>query len=86
MVILLALDNERPIPEKVEVVQKMKVPETKTQVRQVLGFFSYFRDYIRNFAMISKPITDLTAKRIPNRVPWGETQNEAFVQLKQNAL
>jgi len=28
----------------------MKRPETKTQVRQVLGFFSWFREYIPDFA------------------------------------
>ena len=31
-------------PDKVAAVKNMKVPKTKKQVRQVLGFFSYFRD------------------------------------------
>ena len=27
-------------------------------------------------------MTDLTGKRIPNKVPWGEKENKAFVDLK----
>ena len=34
-----------PDPEKVSVVSSMKRPTTKKEVRQMLGFFSYFRTY-----------------------------------------
>jgi len=60
----------------------MKRPENKKQIRQVLGFFSYFRDYIPNFSAIAKPLTDLTGKRVSNHIPWGETQEKAFQMLK----
>jgi len=60
----------------------MKVPETKRQVRRLVGFFSYFRDYIPNFAEIAQPLTDLTKKRIPTKIPWGDKENEAFEELK----
>ena len=63
-------------------MRDMKVPETKRQVRRLTGFFSYFRDYIKNSAEVAKPLTDLTGKRIPNKVPWGEKENKAFVDLK----
>ena len=58
------------------------IPETKKQVRQVMGLFSYFREYIPSFAEIAKPITDLTAKQVPTRVPWGQEQQLAFQKLK----
>ena len=64
--------------DKVKVVREMKIPENKKQVRQVLGFFSYFRDYIPDFSAAAKPLTDLTGKRVPNRIPWGESQEQAF--------
>ena len=60
----------------------MKVPETKKQVRRIIGFFSYFRDYIPNFAEIAKPLTDLTGKRVSNKIPWGTKENQAFQTLK----
>jgi len=61
-------------PDKVRVVHEMKRPENKKQVRQVLGFFSYFRDYIPDFSAVAKPLTDLTGKLMPNCIPWGESQ------------
>jgi len=60
----------------------MKRPENKKQIRQVLGFFSYFRDYIPDFSAIAKPLTDLTGKRISNHIPLGESQERAFHTLK----
>ena len=64
----------RPDDEKVATVKDMQVPETKKQVRRLIGFFSYFRNYIPNFAEIAQPLTDLTGKRVPNKVPWGENR------------
>jgi hypothetical protein len=79
---LIGSGTRRADPDKVASVQFLKVPETKTQVRQILGFFSWFRDYIPNFAAHAKPLSDLTAKRIPSKIPWGETQQKAFDKLK----
>ena len=64
-------------------VKDMQFPETKKQVRRLIGFFSYFRDYIPGFAEIAQPLTELTGKRVPNRVPWSEKENLAFEKLKK---
>jgi len=63
-------------------VKDMQVPETKKQVRMLMGFFSYFLDYIPNFAEIAQPLTYLTEKRVPNKVPYGKEENLAFEKLK----
>jgi len=60
----------------VAAVQNMKIPETKKQVRQIMGFFSYFRDYIADFSAVAKQLTDLTSKKIPNQV-LGGSQSES---------
>jgi len=70
-------------PQKIEVINEMKTPETKTELRRILGFFSYFREHIANFAGIAKPLTDLTAKRVPAKLPWGPPQQQAFDELKR---
>jgi transposase InsO family protein len=80
---LIGSGYRSPDPVKVEAVMKLRIPETKKQVRQIMGLFSHFRDYIPRFSDISKPITDLTGKRIPSRVPWGEAQQAAFDQLRE---
>lgn len=68
--------------EKVKVVHEMQKPQTKTELRRMLGFFSYFREHIPNFSEIAKPLTDLTAKRVAAKIPWGSLQQQAFEKLK----
>jgi transposase InsO family protein len=71
-------------PEKVyDAMEKLKEPETKKQLRQIIGFFSFFRDYIPNFASVAKPLTDLTGKRIPERIPFREQEKKALSELKE---
>jgi len=64
-------------------VQGLEPAKTKTEVRQLLGFFAYFREHIPNFAVIAKPLTDLTVKLVPNKVPWTDVHTVALNQLKQ---
>jgi len=42
----------------------------------------YYRDYIAQFARLAKPLTDLTSKRTPNVLQWGDEQERAFQSLK----
>jgi RNase H-like domain found in reverse transcriptase/Reverse transcriptase (RNA-dependent DNA polymerase) len=79
---IIGSGNRSVDPEKVAAVHELKEPETKRQVRQLIGFFSFFREYIPNFATICKPLTDLTTKRIADRVPFGYREREAFSALK----
>ena len=46
-------------------------------------FFSFVHEYIPGFAMIVKPLTDLTGKRTPDRIPFGSSESEAFNMLKR---
>jgi len=59
---IIGSGESSPDPDKVSTVKDMMIPETKKQVRRMVGFFPYFRDYIPNFAEIAKPLTDLTGK------------------------
>jgi len=73
----------RPDPGKVSAVLAIQPPENKKQVRQVLGFFSHFREYIPSFSEYSRVLSDLTGKRVPARVPWGQAEQQALDKLKQ---
>ena len=75
--------GKRPDPDKVKAIQNLKPARTKTEVRRLLGLFGYFRDHIPNFAALSRPLTDLTSKRIPNKVPWTDVHTSALEQLKR---
>ena len=65
-------------------VQTMKPPVSKKEVRQILGFFTYFRTYINKFAETAKPFTDLTKKQVSNKIPWTAEHQHTFHLLKQN--
>jgi hypothetical protein len=80
---LVGSGTRRADPEKVSAVSNLQVPETKRNVRQIVGFFSYFRENIPNFAEMAKPLTDLTARGVPNKVPWGTREQAAFEALKR---
>ena len=67
-------------PEKIEAVQSWPVPCTVTQVRQFLGFASYYRKFILNFSEIAKPLTNLTKKSV--RFAWTNQCQNAFGNLK----
>ena len=65
-----------------EAVAKLKYPETKKAVRRLVGFFSYWREYIPSFSEIAKPLTDLTMKRVPERIPFNQGAANALEKLK----
>ena len=75
--------GRRPDPEKVKAIKNLKPATTKTEVRLLLGLFGYFRDHIPNYAAIARPLTDLTAKRVPNKLPWTDVHTSALNGLKQ---
>ena len=70
-------------PNKVACVETMKPPLTKKEVRQILGFFSYFRSYIPKFSEIAYPLTELTRKDMPNQVNWTTVHQQFFDTLKK---
>jgi len=45
--------------------------------------FGWFREYIPNFAKHAYVLTKLTTKQSPNKIPWGEKEQNAFDSLKQ---
>jgi hypothetical protein len=62
---------------------ELKRPETKAQVRQALGLFGSFRDYIPHYAEHAVPLSHQTSKCVSNRIPWGKAEQKAFDTLKE---
>jgi len=74
--------GSRPDPDRLEGLDKMSRPQTKKELRKLLGAFGYYRDYIGHFAHIVKPLTDLTSKKVPNQLPWEEYHQQAYEMLR----
>ncbi|GKC80728.1 putative reverse transcriptase domain-containing protein, partial [Tanacetum coccineum] len=53
-------------PSKIEAVKNWKAPRTPTEVRSFLGWAGYYRRFIENFSKISKSLTILTQKSLPD--------------------
>lgn len=54
-------------PKKIKEVKKWPVAFNLTELRSFVGFCSYYRRFVPNFAMIAKPLHDLTKKNITFR-------------------
>ena len=51
-------------------------------MRAFLGLTGYYRKFIRDYARVAAPLTDLTKKAAPNNVTWTDICNTAFTTLK----
>jgi hypothetical protein len=70
-----------PDPDKVKVIKDLAPPANVRSVRSFLGMASFYRRYIRNFAAIAKPLTELTKKNA--EFSWNEEKQSSFEALKQ---
>ena len=69
-----------PVDEKLRAVKEWDEPQHVKGVRSFLGFANYYRRYVRNFAEIANPLTELTKK--DQKWHWGSDEQEAFQKLK----
>ncbi|GBG81108.1 hypothetical protein CBR_g31784 [Chara braunii] len=70
----------RPDSRKVAAVRGSPVPMSLTQVRAFLGLASYYRRFIKGFAAIVRPLTNLLRKDQP--LSWDAECQQAFATLK----
>ncbi|GBG90005.1 hypothetical protein CBR_g50098 [Chara braunii] len=70
----------QPDSRKVAAVRETPVPMSLTQVRAFLGLASYYRRFIKGFAAIAQPLTNLLRKDQP--LSWDEECQQAFATLK----
>ncbi|GBG79950.1 hypothetical protein CBR_g30212 [Chara braunii] len=71
----------RPDSRKVAAVKEAPVPTSLTQVRAFLGLTSYYRRFIKGFAAIARPLTNLLRKDQP--LSWDAEYEQAFATLKE---
>ncbi|GBG86340.1 hypothetical protein CBR_g41335 [Chara braunii] len=70
-----------PDSRKVAAVKEAPVPTLLTQVQAFLGLASYYRRFIKGFAVIARPLTNLLRKDQP--LSWDAECAQAFSILKE---
>lgn len=76
---IVTAQGVRTDPKKLEKVAKFPRPTNVKEMRAFLGLAGYYRRFIKGFATISAPLTDLTAKGAWN---WSPECEKAFEQVK----
>ena len=71
-----------PDPDKIKCVENLKPPRTMKELRGILGLTGYFRKFVRNYAQIAKPLTELTKGNSQN-VTWSQEAQTSLDRLKK---
>jgi hypothetical protein len=74
----------QPSPKKMKALVDYPIPKTVHQVRQFLGLVNYFRKFIKDCALICKPLTKLLKKGVVWH--WGPEQDKAVTDLKKKLV
>lgn len=67
-------------PSKIQSMKDWPVPSNVKQLRGFLGLIGYYRRFIKNYAVINHPLTQLLKK---NAFQWTEAAQLAFEVLKE---
>jgi hypothetical protein len=68
-------------PIKVAGIANWPTPTSPTQLRSFLGFGNYYKDFIANYSLITRPLHDMTRRALKWR--WEPAQEAAFQTLKE---
>lgn len=72
--------SKTPDPDRLRAIKEISRPQTRKQVKSVLGMLGYHRDFIYGYAELAKPLTDLTSSKVS--FDWTDREQNAFDTLK----
>ncbi|KAL4587069.1 hypothetical protein LXL04_011719 [Taraxacum kok-saghyz] len=67
-------------PEKLQAIQNWPNPTTITGLRGFLGLIGYYRRFVKNYAQIATPLTDLLRRP---KLEWTPAATKSLATLKQ---
>jgi len=77
---IVSRDGIKMDPEKVNAILKWPEPTNVKQVRAFLGLGNFYRRFIKDYAIMARPMMDLTCK--DTVFNFGEKERAAFEALK----
>ena len=79
--VIIGEDRVRMEKEKVQEVIEWLVPRSTKDVQKFLGLANYYRQFVKDFAKIAKPLHEMIRKK--TKWSWGKRQQKAFEELKE---
>jgi len=71
-----------PLPEKVQAIKDIAVPNNKKQLRSFIGIINYYRDMWKRRSDTLTPLTQMTSKQA--NWNWTEEHQKAFKHMKKS--
>ena len=82
--VIIGEDGVRMEKKKVQGVIEWPVPRNIKDVQKFLGLANYYRQFVKDFATIAKPLHETTRK--DKKWNCGERQQKAFEELKRKFM
>ncbi|KAK2717649.1 hypothetical protein QYM36_006428 [Artemia franciscana] len=70
-----------PDPQKVRALREMRTPNTKDELKTILGTMNYLARYIPNLSSINQPLRDLVKQR---QFKWKQQHDTSFTNIKES--
>ncbi|XP_058784061.1 uncharacterized protein LOC131658827 [Vicia villosa] len=77
---VISVGGVAPDPEKVKAILDWPPPRSLTTLRGFLGLTGFYRRFVRNYATLAAPLTDLLRS---NKFTWGTEASLSFAELKR---
>ncbi|KAH9775894.1 hypothetical protein KPL71_006537 [Citrus sinensis] len=77
---IVSVSGVRADPQKIAVMVRWPTPQTTKKLRGFLGLTGYYRRFIRGYASLATPLTDLLCK---DAFQWTPAAADAFEALKR---
>lgn len=77
-------DGLKPDSKKLDTIHAYPRPENKDDVRRFVAFANYYRRFIKNFSIITYPLTSLLKKRVD--FVWSENCEKSFQEIKTKLI
>ncbi|EFA12120.1 Retrovirus-related Pol polyprotein from transposon 17.6-like Protein [Tribolium castaneum] len=78
---IITPEGVKPNPEKIKAVMKYPIPRTQKEIKSFLGLLGYYRRFIPNFALLTKPLTKCLKKN--SKIEHNEQFIKSFETCKQ---
>jgi len=74
-------DGVRTDPDKITAIKQWHIPMCVKELQSFLGLCNYYRRFIKNYAMLSEPLTRMIQKDA--KFDWDDDKINAFNRLKE---